>query len=166
MSEFITTVLSNQYVQLVLSWIQFIGWGTVATIVIAIISKIRSMKKTINTEMLFKKDLSELSEKWNEATAKIAELERELKKAHEYNRLTNDAVIILLLTSRNVESRAKLQFATRVKELPAGSTVIETAESVIEQNTDDNKTDEQRDAVVNDIDVDETDKILKQLAGG
>lgn len=166
MTEFINSILQNQYIQILFSAIQFIGWGGISAFVVAILSWRRKIKNQLDLDMLKKADLKELAEKNESAIGEITKLKDELNREHEYNVLTNDAVILLLLSSRRVDGATKLSIAKRAQTLADSEAVRKAAEAAIAAIPEDTSlTEEDEDAIKNEEYAQETDAILNKIIG-
>lgn len=169
MTEFINHVLANQYVQILLSAIQFIGWGGIATFIVTIVSWRRKLKRKIDNDMLKKDDLSELAQMHESTVKEVDRLKEELNRQHEYNVLTSDAVILLVLSSRRIDGATKLSIAKRAQMLADNEAVKKAAEAAIAAiPKNSTSTEEDDDMKKNNEYADNTDELLQQLtsAGG
>lgn len=164
MVEIINAIMQNQYIQIVLSLIQFIGWGAIAAFIVAIVTYVRRLKRKVNNDVLQKADIVALSEKHDESVEQIKNLKREIQALHDYNKATNDAVAILLLTSRRVNADSKLAFAQRVKELADSEAVLKAADAVIDvDHSTAGNTEEDIDEEKSATSADATDALLAKL---
>lgn len=166
MTEFITKVLANQYVQILLSAIQFVGWGGIATFIVTIVSWRRKLKQHLDTGVLKKEDLAELAEKNEQTVKEVERLKDELKREHEYNVLTNDAAILQVLSSRRIDGATKLAIAKRAQVLADNEVVKKAAENALASIPEDTlTTEEEQDEQQNNTYANDTDNLLKQLVG-
>lgn len=167
MTEIITQILSNQYVQILLSAIQFVGWGGIATFIVTIVSWRRKLKKRLDDETLKKNDLDGLAEKLAAANAEVGKLADELKREHEYNALTNDAVVLQVLSSRRIDGKTKLAIAKQAQTLADNEVVRKAAEAAIAAIPEDTvTTEDDDDETKNSEYAANTDELLKQLTAG
>lgn len=167
MTEFINSILNNQYIQILLSAIQFIGWGGISAFIVAIVSWRRKLKTQIDLDMLKKVDLKELADKYAGAVDEVANLKDELAREHEYNVLTNDAVILLILSSRRIDGATKLSIAKRAQNLAENEAVRKAAEAAIASIPEDTTlTEDDEDANKNEEYAQQTDNLLDTLIGG
>lgn len=164
MSDFINNVLQNPYVQKVITYITALGITGVFTIIVCIVNAVKKLKKDVS-ETLQKKDLKELSKKYEECKEEIIQLKNQLKLAAEYNRLVNDGISILVLNNRRIDSTTKINYAFKVKELSGSETVKAIAESTIGEKSEEIKptTEEEQEEVTNTDEADVVSYLLNKL---
>lgn len=163
MTEFINNILSNQYVQIVLSAINFIGWGSISVFIVNIVSWRRKLKTQLNKDILKKSDLSNLAKEYEIVVDEIDKLKSDIERLHEYNRLTNDAVVLQILSSRRIDGATKLSIAKRAQILADNEVVKKAAETVIATIPENTYTEEEADEDKSRREADETDLLLKEL---